>query len=76
MSDQFQDDGIGTHPGAAESSFDLAVDAICDLVEGDGAPPPPAPVNAPVLAREEESPQAPTPTATSAAQPKIGRAHV
>ena len=69
MSDQFQDDGIGTYPGAAESSFDLAVDAICDLVEGDGAPPPPAPVNAPVLAREEESPQAPTPTATSAAQP-------
>ena len=71
MSDQFQDDGIGTYPGAAESSFDLAVDAICDLVEGDGAPPPPAPVNAPVLAREEESPLAPPPAATSAADAHV-----
>ena len=50
MSDQFQDDGIGTHPGAAESSFDLAVDAICDLVEGDGngAPPPAEPSTQPI----------------------------
>lgn len=72
MSDQFQNDGgIGMHPGAAESSFDLAVDAICDLVEGDGAAPPPEPANAPVLAKEEESPLAPAHAATSAADAHV-----
>lgn len=65
-----QDDGLGTYPGAAESSFDLAVDAICDLVEGNGAGPSPDPVAAP--AKEEEYPlHVAPPTADAASDVQV-----
>jgi hypothetical protein len=62
MSEPFQDDGIGMYSGAAaESSFDLAVGAICDLVEGDGAP------SAPLIAPVKEGRYSPAPLNAAAA---------
>ena len=69
MSEELDAAGAG-----AESSFDLAVDAICDLVEGDSAPPPPPP---PMTVQTKEGD---TSTAVSAAadahagaDPSIGK---
>ena len=48
-----EQDAAGAGAGA-ESSFDLAVDAICDLVEGDSAPPPPPPPPPPMTVQMQE----------------------